>query len=75
MSTVDVNAKIPNNVVERFGNSGGATIPIALTINIADHLKTGRVNACLAGFGAGLTWAAMLMTVGPLSFCELIDYN
>jgi len=67
--------KMPSNVVERFGNSGGATIPIVLTINIADRLKSGRVNACIAGFGAGLTWAAMLMTLGPLSFCELIDYN
>jgi len=67
--------KMPNNVVERFGNSGGATIPMALTINIADRLKAGRVNACLAGFGAGLTWAAMLLTLGPFSFCELIDYN
>ncbi len=67
-------AKMPNNVVERFGNSGGATIPMALTINVADHLKAGSARACLAGFGAGLTWAAMLLTLGPLSFCELIDY-
>jgi 3-oxoacyl-[acyl-carrier-protein] synthase-3 len=67
-------AKMPNNVVERFGNSGGATIPMALTINISDRLKTGGVNACLAGFGAGLSWAAMLLNLGPLSFCELIDY-
>jgi 3-oxoacyl-[acyl-carrier-protein] synthase-3 len=65
---------MPNNVVERFGNSGGATIPIALAINIADRVKSGSVNACVAGFGAGLTWAAMLMTIGPLSFCELLDY-
>jgi 3-oxoacyl-[acyl-carrier-protein] synthase-3 len=67
-------AKIPNNVVERFGNSGGATIPMALTINAADRLKQGSVNACVTGFGAGLTWASMLLTLGPLNFCELIDY-
>ena len=68
-------AKMPNNVVERFGNSGGATIPIAVAINVADRLKSGSVDACLAGFGAGLTWAAMLLTIGPLNFCELIDYS
>lgn len=67
-------AKMPNNVVERFGNSGGATIPIALAVNVADRLKSGSINACLAGFGAGLTWAAMLMAIGPLNFCELLDY-
>jgi 3-oxoacyl-[acyl-carrier-protein] synthase-3 len=67
-------SKMPNNVVERFGNSGGATIPMAMTINAADRLKAGTVDACLAGFGAGLTWAAMLLTIGKLSFCEMIDY-
>jgi len=66
-------SKMPNNVVERFGNSGGATIPMALTINVAEQLKAGSINACLAGFGAGLTWAAMLLKLGPMSFCELID--
>jgi 3-oxoacyl-[acyl-carrier-protein] synthase-3 len=66
-------SKMPNNVVERFGNSGGATIPMALTINVAKQLKAGTINACLTGFGAGLTWAAMLLKLGPLSFCELID--
>jgi 3-oxoacyl-[acyl-carrier-protein] synthase-3 len=66
-------SKMPNNVVERFGNSGGATIPMALTINVAEQLKARAINACLAGFGAGLTWAAMLLKLGPLSFCELID--
>ena len=67
-------SKMPNNVVERFGNSGGATIPMAMTINAAERLKSGTLEACLAGFGAGLTWAAMLLTIGKLHFCELLDY-
>jgi 3-oxoacyl-[acyl-carrier-protein] synthase-3 len=67
-------SKMPNNVVERFGNSGGATIPMAIMINAAERLKTGKLDACLAGFGAGLTWAAMLITIGKLHFCELLDY-
>jgi 3-oxoacyl-[acyl-carrier-protein] synthase-3 len=66
--------RMPNNVVEHFGNSGGATIPTAITFNLAQRLKTGSCRACLAGFGGGLTWAAMLMQLGELSFCELIDY-
>jgi 3-oxoacyl-[acyl-carrier-protein] synthase-3 len=67
-------AKMPNNVVEHFGNSGGATIPTAITFNLAKQLKNGHCRACLAGFGGGLTWAAMLMRLGPLAFCEMIDY-
>jgi 3-oxoacyl-[acyl-carrier-protein] synthase-3 len=67
-------SKMPNNVVERFGNSSGATIPTAISINLADAVKNGRLQVCLAGFGGGLTWSAMLMRLGGLAFCELIDY-
>jgi 3-oxoacyl-[acyl-carrier-protein] synthase-3 len=67
-------ARMPNNVVERFGNSSGATIPIAVMINLAERVKTGDCLACLAGFGVGMTWSSMLMRLGGLSFCELVDY-
>jgi 3-oxoacyl-[acyl-carrier-protein] synthase-3 len=67
-------ARMPNNVVERFGNSSGATIPVALTSNLAEQAKHGSLQVCLAGFGAGLTWAAMLLSLHNLAFCEIIDY-
>jgi 3-oxoacyl-[acyl-carrier-protein] synthase-3 len=66
--------KTPSNIVEKFGNSSGATIPVAITFNLGDQLKTSEVNACLLGYGAGLTWAAMLLRLGNLNFCELIDF-
>jgi 3-oxoacyl-[acyl-carrier-protein] synthase-3 len=68
-------ARMPNNVVERFGNSSGATIPIAVMINFAERAKTGDCLACLAGFGVGMTWSSMLMRLGRLSFCEMVDYT
>jgi 3-oxoacyl-[acyl-carrier-protein] synthase III len=68
-------AKMPNNVVGRYGNSSGATIPIAIIMNLADTAKNGQCLACLAGFGVGMTWSAMLMRLGGLTFCEMIDYN
>jgi 3-oxoacyl-[acyl-carrier-protein] synthase-3 len=67
-------ARMPNNVVERYGNSSGATIPIAIIMNMAAQVRNGGCLACLAGFGVGLTWSAMLMRLGGLEFCELIDY-
>jgi 3-oxoacyl-[acyl-carrier-protein] synthase-3 len=67
-------AKMPNNVVERFGNSSGATIPLAIILNLAGQVKAGHCSACLAGFGVGLTWSAMLMQLGRLNFCEMVDY-
>jgi 3-oxoacyl-[acyl-carrier-protein] synthase-3 len=67
-------SKMPSNVVGRFGNSGATTLPIAMAINLADALKSGTQRAVFAGFGVGLTWAAMLMQIGKLDFCDLIDY-
>jgi len=67
-------SKMPNNVVERFGNSSGSTIPMAIALNIAENVTDGQILACLAGFGGGLTWAAMLMRLGGWKFCEIIDY-
>jgi 3-oxoacyl-[acyl-carrier-protein] synthase-3 len=67
-------AKMPMNVVEHFGNSSGVTIPIAIAFNLADQLKNGYSRVCLSGFGVGLTWSSMLMRLGKLSFCEMIDY-
>jgi 3-oxoacyl-[acyl-carrier-protein] synthase-3 len=66
-------AKMPMNVVEHFGNSSGVTIPIAIAFNLGTRLQTETFRVCLAGFGVGLTWSSMLMPLGDLKFCELID--
>ncbi|HEY6226944.1 MAG TPA: ketoacyl-ACP synthase III [Verrucomicrobiae bacterium] len=67
-------SKMPNNVVERFGNSSGSTIPMAIMLNVADKVTKGSIQVCLAGFGGGLTWSAMLIRLGGWKFCEFIDY-
>jgi 3-oxoacyl-[acyl-carrier-protein] synthase-3 len=47
--------------IDRFGNTSTATIPLALN----DAIAEGRLNrgdtVLIAGFGAGLTWAACLL--------------
>jgi 3-oxoacyl-[acyl-carrier-protein] synthase-3 len=67
-------AKMPMNVVEHFGNSSGVTIPMAITHNLRDRLLRQRMHTCLAGFGVGLTWASMLLPLGPLAFCDMIEF-
>ena len=67
-------ARMPNNVVQHFGNSSGATIPTAITFNLAEQVQKGHVQACLAGFGGGLAWASMLIRLGDMNFCEMLDY-
>ena len=67
-------AKMPSNIVEHFGNSSGVTIPLAIAFNLGTRLLAERFQVCLAGFGVGLTWGSMLLSLGPLRFCEWIDY-
>lgn len=67
--------KVPSNIVENFGNSSGVTIPMVTVFNLRDQLLAKRMRVCLSGFGVGLTWGAMLMDLGPLDFCEMIEFQ
>lgn len=67
-------AKMPSNVVEHFGNSSGVTIPMVITFNLAAHLRRNRSRVVLASFGVGLAWSAMLLELGGLAYCEMIEY-
>ena len=56
---VDLDKVIIN--LERYGNTSAASIPITLHEgNTADRFKRGDLIA-IAGFGAGLTWAASVL--------------
>ena len=66
--------KMPANIVEHFGNSSGVTIPLVMAYNGSERLRKERISACLAGFGVGLTWASMLIDLGPMAFCEMIEF-
>jgi 3-oxoacyl-[acyl-carrier-protein] synthase-3 len=66
--------KIPNNIVENFGNASGVSIPTNITFNLGDELLDSELLLCLAGFGVGLTWGSILMRIGKLNFCEQINY-
>lgn len=67
-------AKMPNNIVENFGNASGVTIPTNITFNIGPKLLTETYRICLAGFGTGLTWSSMLLDMGKLAFCRTVEY-
>ena len=68
-------SKMPSNVVERFGNSSGVTIPVTITSNLGDRLMREQFKVCLAGYGVGLTWSSMLLNLGKLKFNDLIEYK
>lgn len=68
-------SRLPMNIVEKFGNASGVTVPLNICYNLGDKIKTKTLKLCMAGFGGGLTWSSILMDVGPLDFCEIMDYK
>lgn len=49
--------------IESYGNTSGASIPIALDEMRERGLLEHGMNVIMIGFGAGLTWAAVRLTV------------
>jgi 3-oxoacyl-[acyl-carrier-protein] synthase III len=66
--------KMPANIVEKYGNGSGITVPTVLIENFQGLLLSKEMNVCLAGFGVGLTWSSMLIRIGNLDFCEKIEF-
>jgi len=66
--------KMPSNVVENFGNASGVSIPTAITYNLGERLVHESLLICLAGFGVGLTWASLLLKMGNMKFCKIINF-
>lgn len=63
-----------NNIVEHFGNSSSATIPVNIAFNLGERLLRERPLVCCSAFGAGLSLAAALCRLGNMDFCELIEH-
>lgn len=63
-----------NNIVENFGNSSPSTIPVNVVFNLGQRLLTEKHPICFSAFGAGLSLAAAICSLGNLEFCDLIEH-
>lgn len=66
--------KMPSNIVENFGNSSSVTVPLNIAYNLGERICEKEMKLCMAGFGIGLAWSSIVMNVGPLDFCKVIEY-
>ena len=64
---------MPIDLVQRFGNSSGVSIPAVLCTNYNESYFKQQRLMCLAGFGVGLTWGSMLMPMQDLSFIKILE--
>jgi 3-oxoacyl-[acyl-carrier-protein] synthase III len=67
-------SRIPNNIVENFGNASSVTIPTNITYNLGELVLQRKLRVCLAGFGVGLTLSALVMNLGTMRCCDLVNY-
>ena len=67
--------KLPDDLVVKYGNPSGVSIPMVICDNIAEQLKEHKYQVCLSAFGSGLSWGAIIMELGLLDYCELIESN
>ncbi len=67
--------KVPSNIVEKYGNSSGVSVPVTICDNVGSELEHTSYNVCLAGFGVGWTYGAAIMELGNLDFCRIIDFD
>lgn len=62
--------KMPSNVVEKYGNSSGTTVPAVTTLIFENNSIQKPLKVCFSGFGVGLTWGAIIMDLYKLDFCK-----
>ncbi len=67
--------KVPMELTSNLGNSDSGTIPAVMSTYLSDILLTEKHLYCISGFGAGLTWASIVMENDKLEFCENIISN
>lgn len=65
--------KMPNNIVENFGNASGVTIPTNICFNLKEILSKQKQKIFFGGFGVGLTLAGIIMDVEKIDYCNMID--
>lgn len=66
--------KMPNNIVEKYGNGSGITVPLNICENLNDKLDKKKLKVILGGFGVGLTWSMIVCELKKMKFCKIINY-
>ena len=67
--------KVPNNIVEKYGNSNSATIPLTLVHNLGStQASESTLKLLLSGFGVGLTWGGVIIDF-DVPYMKLLEMN
>ena len=65
-------AKTPYSI-RKYGNTSSASIPLTIVSELCEAYPE-RKNVILSGFGAGLSWGAVLLDLNSCKISEVIEY-
>jgi 3-oxoacyl-[acyl-carrier-protein] synthase-3 len=66
--------RVPLNL-EKYGNTGGASVPLCLTTGMPGAFGSKDVRLMLLGYGVGLSWGAAVMTFAKDVVVEHVEYS
>lgn len=67
--------KMPNDIVELYGNSNSATIPVTLCQHYNElYAEKDCLKLCFASFGSGLALGGIILSLPKLQYCNMINY-
>jgi 3-oxoacyl-[acyl-carrier-protein] synthase-3 len=61
--------------MENYGNTSSASIPLAISCNLADEVMTSKKTILMSGFGVGWSWGSAIINFDNLSVCNTIEYE
>jgi len=67
-------AKAPWSTFSEYGNQAGASIPSTLCHMLAGELTAGPKTLLLSGYGVGLSWASVVLTMNAPWISGVRDY-
>jgi 3-oxoacyl-[acyl-carrier-protein] synthase-3 len=56
-----------------YGNTSSASIPLTINHCLGSRVGSEAMNLILAGFGVGLSWAAVALSCGPIVTPPVIE--
>jgi 3-oxoacyl-[acyl-carrier-protein] synthase-3 len=66
-------AKVPYTLAE-YGNTGGPSVPLTLTVSLPAAPRPASLRLMLIGYGVGLSWGAAVVDLPPGAPLAQIDY-
>ena len=52
--------KVPSSLHD-FGNTSSASVPVTMTVRLAEEIAARPVRLLMSGFGVGLSWASCII--------------